>query len=222
MAKLIVLEGIDGSGKTTVAKQLKKRLGNEACFISKKSIDANTIFQKQFMTEINPILWGRKADEAIHEIDEETWLYLHILWYHMLQEYVVVPKLKEYKYVVMDGWFYKFLARHYVNNKMEYDVADYLTKRLLTPDHIFLLNASPELCYNRKTNIKTSECGIHEDKSSTEVSFLRFCKYQDKVYAAYLKIFENFKVTIINAEQEINSIVRTVMLEVKNNDTYKT
>ena len=221
MAKLIVFEGIDGSGKTTIAKHLKKMLGADACFISKKSTDASTAFQKQFMSEINPILWGRKPNEAIYEIDESTWLYLHMLWYHMLQEYVIRPNLNQYEYVIMDGWFYKFLARHYVNNKKDYNEADYLMKKLLRPDYIFLLNASPKSCYNRKGKIKASECGIHNDKILKKLSILNFCKYQEEVYSAYLEIFKNSEVSIIDAEQGIDRIIETIMLEVNNNDSNK-
>ncbi len=222
MAKIIVIEGIDGAGKTTIAKRLKKMLGDEACFISKKSIDAKTVFQKRFMSELKPILWGHKADEKIYEIDEITWLYLHMLWYHMLQEYVISPKLNQYKYVIMDGWFYKFLARHYVNNQRNCELANYLFRKLLKPDYIFLLRASPELCYIRKGNVKPSECGVHNNRILTESSVTNFCKYQEEVYEAYLQVFENADFTVIDAEQKIDSIIKTIILEVNNDDSNKT
>lgn len=215
MSKLIVIEGIDGSGKTTVAQHLRDYLGEKACFLSKKSIEANTNFQKQFMSEIKPILWERKPTEPVSEIDEESWLYLHMLWYHMLQKFVISDKLRNYEYVVMDGWYYKFLARHFVNSKMETTIAEFLVKRLLRPDRIFLLNVSPEICFNRKGQIKASECGAHEKGQRTELALNDFCEYQEKVYEAYVEILKGSKLSIIDASQAIESVLDEIIKEVR-------
>lgn len=215
MSKLIVIEGIDGSGKTTVAQLLRNRLGEKAYFLSKKSMEANIDFQKQFMSEIKPILWERKPTEPISEIDEESWLYLHILWYHMLQKFVINNKIKNYEYVIMDGWYYKFLARHFVNRKMETSTAEFLVKRLLQPDKIFLLNVSPEICFNRKGQIKASECGVHEKGKKTELAINDFCEYQEKVYAAYIRILNGSELSIIDASQTIENVLDGIIKEVR-------
>ena len=216
MSKLVVFEGIDGSGKTTLAKHLRNELGERAFFLSKKSVDADTVFKKQFMLEVKPILWERKPNEPISQIDEESWLYLHILWYHMLQNFVINNKLKEYEYVIMDGWYYKFLARHFVNNKMDSSTAMYLVNRLLQPDKIFLLNVPPEICFYRKGIIKPSECGIHEKGVETEFVIKDFCEYQNKVYAAYLEILNGLSPCIIDASQAVSSILDEIIIEVVN------
>lgn len=215
MSKLIVIEGIDGSGKTTIAKRLINRLGEKAYFLSKKSLEANTDFQKQFMSEIKPILWERKANEPISEIDEESWLYLHMLWYHMLQKFVINNKLNTYEYVIMDGWYYKFLARHFVNKKMETSTAEFLVKRLLQPDKVFLLNVSPEVCFYRKDQIKASECGAHEKGQKTELVINDFCEYQEKVYAAYVEILNGSNLSIIDASQTIENVLDEIIKEVR-------
>jgi thymidylate kinase len=215
LSKLIVFEGIDGSGKTTLAYHLRDELGENAFFLSKKSIEAGTEFQRQFMSEIKPILWERKPNEPISEIDEESWLYLHMLWYHMLQNFVIINKLEEYEYVIMDGWYYKFLARHFVNKKMETSTAKYLVNRLLQPDKIFLLNAPPEICFNRKGIIKASECGAHEKGTKTEWAINDFCEYQKKVYDAYLEILNGSSMSIIDASQAIDSILDEIIKKVR-------
>lgn len=215
MSKLIIIEGIDGSGKTTLAKHLKDCLGEKAYFLSKKSMEANTDFQKQFMSEIKPILWERKPTEPISEIDEESWLYLHMLWYHMLQKFVITNKLKNYEYVIMDGWYYKFLARHFVNKKMETSTAELLVKRLLQPDKVFLLNVSPEICFKRKDQIKASECGAHEKGQKTELAINDFCEYQEKVYAVYVEILSESNLSIIDASQAIENVLDEIIKEVR-------
>jgi thymidylate kinase len=214
MGKLIIIEGIDGSGKTTVAKALCDSLGSDVQFISKKSIDADTLFRKEFMAMVKPILWEHSGTEPLHEIDEESWLFLHMLWYHMLQEYTLVPHLARFKYVVMDGWYYKFLARHIVNQKMETSLAKKLTSRLFTGDKVFMLNVPPEICYHRKGGAKSSEYGIHKD-ANTGRTFQAFCDYQSKVHDAYMN-FENKKRFInIDANKSIQSVVDDVLRTVK-------
>lgn len=212
LSKLIVFEGIDGSGKTTLAKKLSGYYGDNAIFLSKKSIAASTDFQVKFMSEIRSILWERKPNEEISEIDEESWLYLHSLWYHMLQEFVIKFKLQQYEYVIMDGWYYKFLARHIVNNKMDTSVAEFITGRLLKPDNIFLLSILPEICLERKGYVKASECGIHKDKLN--LSKQSFIDYQTDVYNAYLKILKNDNMKIIDSSGCVEDIIHQIVMEV--------
>lgn len=213
MGKLIIIEGIDGSGKTTVAQLVASKLGSKAHFISKKSTETVTNYQKSFMSEVRPILWGRSASEPIHEIDEESWLYLHMLWYHMLQEFVLAPKLQQYDYVIMDGWYHKFLARHIVNEKMNPELGTYLSSQLIQGDKTYLLKVSPEVCFERKGGVKPSECGVHKDANITNLKD-SFCQYQNKVYEAYAKLDQDGRKFInIDAEVSIDNVVAELVKE---------
>lgn len=212
--KLIVLEGIDGSGKTTIAKLLAKSLPGDTIFIEKKCIYAQTDFQAKFMSQVKPIIWERKAQEPLDEIDEETWLYLHMCWYHMVEAYILRPKLQQHDFVVMDGWYYKFLARHIVNDKMEIEVANFLTKRLVLADYIFFLDVPPQVCYRRKMDTKPSECGIHmHGKEIKSVEGL-FVDYQSRVRSAYKKILNNRNTHILDANCAPEVLIRHMMKEI--------
>lgn len=212
MSRLIILEGIDGSGKTTLAKALCDKLStqNMALFLDKKSIEASTAFQKRFMSQIRSILWELKKTDPINEIDEETWLYLHMLWYHMLQEYVIKHQMILYDYIVMDGWYFKFLARHIANDKIAPELAYSLFSRLIQGNLVVLLNVPPEICIKRKEKIKPSECGIHRDtiKDSMKKSF---CNYQQKVFDAYRILSGKYHFTNIDASGTIEKSLEQVI-----------
>lgn len=210
MAKIIVFEGIDGCGKTTLAERISQKLGEKAVFLSKKSADAESELQKKFMIKIKSILWEHEENDNLAEIDEESWLYLHMLWYHMFQQFVIRPIQEKYDYIILDGWYYKFLARHIVNKKMDGSVAQKLIKRLITGDKIFWLKVNPEICFERKRNIKLSECGIHKEDFEM-VSAERFIKYQKEVAQVYSKMSKDNNFIEINAQNSIDDITKFIM-----------
>jgi len=210
MGELIVFEGIDGSGKTDIAQALSMHFGEISVFISKKSTEAMLPFQTKFMSEVKKVLWERLSNDAIHEIDEESWLYLHMLWYHMVQEYVLVPKLKQYRYVMMDGWYYKFFARHIVNKKMDTVFAEQLVSRLLPGDRVFMLDADPEVCYKRKKGVSLSECGAHRD-GETATTKNAFCKYQRLVFDAYLYMDKEQKFIKIDTNSTVSNAISKIL-----------
>ncbi|CUX55204.1 thymidylate kinase [Clostridium sp. C105KSO15] len=218
MSKLIIIEGIDGSGKTTIAQELSRTLKGRSIYLDKKSIDASTPFQRSFMSKIKQILWESSLEDPISEIDEEAWLYLHILWYHLVQENVLKPKIDQYDYIIMDGWYYKFLARHIVNKKIDVSLAKELSLRLVSGDMVFLLEVDPEVCYERKKSVKPSECGAHMDKDA-DCTKNSFYKYQELVHNAYLLLDVEKKLIRIKAHDTVCNLVDTIIEMVENYDT---
>lgn len=217
MSRLIVIEGIDGSGKTTLAEKLCERLDN-AVFLNKKSVDASTEFQNQFMVSIRKVLWENDKDAPINEIEEESWLYLHLLWYHMLQENVIKRYMNQYENIVMDGWYFKFLARHIVNDKMDAEYAYTLMSRLVQGDIVMLLNISPEQCYERKNGVRLSECGIHKCSSINNPRD-SFCSYQQEVYDTYKILGNRFNFIDIDATNPVEEIVQQMVETVEKYDS---
>ncbi|MDR1541387.1 MAG: hypothetical protein LBU32_26000 [Clostridiales bacterium] len=211
--KFIVLEGIDGSGKTAVASllanDLRKKRGKNACCLSKKSTDALTQFQSDFMKSVRHVLWERNSDEPIAEVDESSWMYLHLLWYHMIEMFIL-PKYASYDYAVMDGWFYKPLARNIVNRKNDVDYTQSLFKKICPGDSVFLLRAQPETCYLRKGGAKPSECGIHMN-GSVQSNAASFCHYQQNVYDAYRLLSRKFPMVEIDAEPSAAQVSNSIL-----------
>ena len=210
MTKLIIIEGIDGSGKTTLAKELSKRITN-SIFLSKKTIDANTEFQKNFMDMIKFPLWNNKSNN-IDEIDEESWMYLHMLWYHMVQEFVLKRYLKSsLDYIIMDGWYYKFLARHMVNDKMNIELVLSLFSRLFKGDTVIMLDVSPNICYQRKGHPSPSECGIHKHMQKEYDDYVSFCSYQHEVSLALKSLDKYYNFKYIDASQTIDKTIENIL-----------
>lgn len=211
MTKLIILEGIDGSGKTTIAKEICKNRAN-TLFLSKKTIEGNTEFQRKFMKLIRTPLWESKSD-SIHDIDEESWLYLHLLWYHMVEVFVLDHYMKsELDYIIMDGWFYKFLARHIVNDKMNPQVALSLFSRVISGDHIIVLDVPANVCYERIGTPSPSECGIHKHSLKVYNEFDCFCKYQNEVFEALKSLEKYYGFKYIDANKPISEVTENILM----------
>ena len=215
MGKLIVLEGIDGAGKTTIANRLALKLSEnyDAVFLDKKSIDCSSNYVRKFMENIKKSLWQSKINDPVEKIDEETWLYLHVLWYRLMQEHVIKEKLGKHDYVILDGWIYKFWARHYCNGDFDFEYSENILKRLRQADRVFLLDVSPEESYVRKKEIKRSELGAHgmiEGKDKKE----QFINYQEKMRGEYLKFADEYSFEIIQAQDSIENIINQILCKI--------
>ena len=207
--KFIVIEGIDGSGKTTIANLLCDKLNQKfkAIDVSKKSIEADSQYVKQFMKNIKKSLWESSSTDPVSQIDEESWLYLHILWYHLLQKQIIEKKLMDYNYVVTDGWFYKFWARHLTNMlNGDTDFSKGLIQRLMSGDERILLDVSPQECFRRKQNVKPSEMGIHGVVSG-KTNYEKFVSYQSNVQQKYYEIADEYNFRRIDASPPPEKIV---------------
>lgn len=216
MSRLIIIEGIDGSGKTTLANELRNTLNEKyklsALFLSKKSVDASTPFQQAFMKNIRRSIWQNAVVDPVNEIDEETWLYLHMLWYHMLESFVIKNKFYKYDYLIMDGWYYKFLARHIVNNKIDIETSEQMLSKLINGDVVFLLNAPSDICLKRKNGVKLSECGVHKNNIKDSMGD-SFCKYQDEVFDAYKSLKQKHGFIDIDSSGTIEESIKQMVKE---------
>lgn len=123
--KFIILEGIDGSGKTTIAEMLTDRLqqeGKGANFLNKKYSDYPEGFLREFTKKIGDALWTPTHGAPVTDVTDFGWYYLHATWYSVLANNALRNSLEEFEYTIMDGWYYKILARFLAKDK--YEAAD--------------------------------------------------------------------------------------------------
>lgn len=164
--KLIVFEGIDGSGKSTQAKLLSEKL--------------NTLgFNSEYTFEPTNREYGQKLRDSFSSnrltIDEE--LNLFILDRKMHIEYDISPWLECGKVVVLDRYYYSSIAyqgaRGYDIEKIKSLHADFI----IEPDLVFIFNFEIDECLKR-IEVSRGVTNLLENKSYLEKVDLIFKKFQ--------------------------------------------
>lgn len=144
LGKLIVFEGTDGAGKTTLISLLEKMLidkyGEEKVLVLKQPTDLSRktkLFQKMMYSENHDDI-NYRAVQLLTMSDRLQ---------HGFE--VIEPALKDGKIVICDRYIYTSLvnmeARNYLNEKWFYQVA----KHILKPTITFLAYVDPYLAIKR-------------------------------------------------------------------------
>ena len=172
--QLIVLEGVDGSGKTTLSRETAKRLGDIGfCYCSRKEIMRGDSFVATQMKKVASLMWTDNEGETDHQLPTHYWLYLQSLWYTMLSQFIIEPLLAHGKIVIVDGWFYKFIARLLVEN-FDSSYLYAIFSHVLEPDIVFLLDVDVEVIWNRGRPLRAYEMGSHQGyQGSAKEAFMK-------------------------------------------------
>jgi dTMP kinase len=181
---LIAIEGIDGSGKTTIARfleeELKKRGYNVVRF--KEPTDSE---------------YGRKIKQILKERivspKEELELFLKDREVDVRDN--ILPALKEGKIVIMDRYYYSTIA---YQGALGLDVEEIkkLNEKFPKPDLVIILDVSPE------TALKRIKAKRKPDRFE-DLNYLR------RVRDIFLSLRDN--VVVINAERELEDVKREVL-----------
>ena len=190
---LIVLEGIDQCGKTTVSKLLKNKL---------LSLNLKTIIQtfpdKSTLigNVINSYLQGNTKLSP-----QESHL-LYSLNRHEKKNFMEEKLYNNYN-IICDRYIFSGIA-YSLANGLDYDFSSNTEQYLIKPDLIFYFDIPISETNKRRKSLKTD---IYETSN-----------FQSKVKEAYSKI-KNKDWIIINAEQtpeEITNIILKHILNIKN------
>ncbi len=180
----IVLEGIDGSGKGTQARLLKK-------FLKKKK-------KKVWLTsEPTNSYFGRLARKHLKKKDKDN-IYLQTLFvldrHHHLNE--ILKKIKRGIFVVCDRYFLSSFAYSSLDKKT--NLFEELNKKFPLPDLCFYLDISAKKALNRIKKDSLSR-ELFENKSDLE-----------KVRKSFLYLSQKYACIKINAEQKRESVFQDI------------
>lgn len=192
IGKLITIEGIDGSGKSTVLNLLKHKFDE----------NADIIFTREPTTE-----WiGEAVYRAIKsETDPLAELFLFIADHADHLSRTVRPALEDNKIVISDRYSDSRYAYQgatldgIIDNALEW-VLGLHTGWTIVPDLSILLDVRPEVAVTRV------ESRSHQTKFE-KVTFL------EKVRANYLKLVEMYpeRFLVVEAEQSLNIVENQVL-----------
>lgn len=136
--KLIVIEGIDGSGKSTCAKNLTEKLN---------SINIKTIYT----FEPTHSHYGAKLIEGMlsEDLDAEEELLLFVKDRKEHIEYMIKPALEEGYFIILDRYFYSSVAYQGAKgidiNRIINMHKDFIVK----PDIVFIFHLPIDIALNR-------------------------------------------------------------------------
>jgi len=135
----VVLEGIDGSGKTTQAKRLVKRLTEKG-------------FNAVFFKEPSAGQWGRRLKEKARHQDGLTPEQEFELFQKDREENVelnIKPALKKKMMVVLDRYYFSTMAYQGAKGIDIKEIKDRNDKIAVPPDMVIILDVSAETGLNR-------------------------------------------------------------------------
>ncbi|WP_288520702.1 dTMP kinase [uncultured Brachyspira sp.] len=183
--KLIVIEGIDGSGKSTCAKNLAEKLN---------SINIKTIYT----FEPTHSHYGAKLRDGMlsEDLDAEEELLLFVKDRKEHIEYMIKPALEEGYFIILDRYFYSSIAYQGAKgidiNRIMNLHKDFIVK----PDIVFIFHLPIDIALNRII----SKRGI-ADRFENET----YLKKVDKIFHSFNEPFiyhidTNKDIKIINDE----------------------
>ncbi|MCQ2056509.1 MAG: dTMP kinase [archaeon] len=182
--KFIVLEGIDGSGKSLVARKLKdhlesKNIKTKITAEPTRGIIGELVAKNDYFSpDVEALLFT--ADRALHTIEIKSWM--------------------------KDG--YTVVSDRYVGSVLAYQSAaggdiEWIkminSKIVIKPDFTFLLDIDPRISFER--------ISMRNYKKNRFESF----DYQKRVREAYLKLIEEYNYIKVNASRSPEEVMETII-----------
>ena len=198
--KLFVVEGIDGSGKTTQLGLLAKWLSAERHSV--------------FVTEWNSsalVKAATKAGKKKNTLTPMTFSLLHATDFADRLLYKIIPPLKAGMIVVADRYAYTAFARDVirgVDRQWVRDLYGFAVRPDLTLYFRVPIDVSLDRLMARRIKLKFYEAGMDLGWSANPVESFRL--FQGKVLEEYDRIVDEFGLEVIDAAGSITDQQRTV------------
>ncbi|MFI5496838.1 dTMP kinase [Actinoplanes sp. NPDC051859] len=181
---LLVIEGIDGAGKSTVAALVARRLGDRG-HRGKKEVDETDTATAVRVDALRDLIWN--SPEARRDGFGAThWILLIAAWYAAL------PRLRadladDHPDVrVMDGWYYRNIVKTVIREPCDPAWVESLFVTAPQPALVVLLDLPPEVAWSRRPHFHETELGRWD--GFTGEPRASFVGYQERVRAGLLEM----------------------------------
>ena len=202
----ITFEGIDGSGKSTQAKLLIKKLGSssiQTCFIREPG-------GTKISEEIRHVLLNKRDEDMI----DRTEALLMCASRAQLTKNIIIPELESGKWVIADRYSDSTLAYQGGGRGIDLDCLIKLNEFATfgtVPDITFYIDIDAETGFQRRKNISADRI------ESAGIEF------QDKIRIKYLEIIDYFSERCVHVDGNlsIDAIFEIIWEEIKNRTSFE-
>ena len=202
----ITFEGIDGSGKSTQAKLLIKKLGSssiQTCFIREPG-------GTKISEEIRHVLLNKRDEDMI----DRTEALLMCASRAQLTKNIIIPELESGKWVIADRYSDSTLAYQGGGRGIDLDWLIKLNEFATfgtVPDITFYIDIDAETGFQRRKNISADRI------ESAGIDF------QDKIRNKYLEIINYFSERCVHVDGNltIDAISEIIWEEIKNRTSFE-
>ena len=202
----ITFEGIDGSGKSTQAKLLIKKLGSssiQTCFIREPG-------GTKISEEIRHVLLNKRDEDMI----DRTEALLMCASRAQLTKNIIIPELESGKWVIADRYSDSTLAYQGGGRGIDLDWLIKLNEFATfgtVPDITFYIDIDAETGFQRRKNISADRI------ESAGIEF------QDKIRIKYLEIIDYFSERCVHVDGNlsIDAISEIIWEEIKNRTSFE-
>jgi thymidylate kinase len=164
----VTLEGIDGAGKSTMASSASTKLrmlGYSTEMIDHRKPISFEGYAEKHLAGLSRLLWPEHASEPQFLLDDEYFLHLTCAWIKLLEQHCVRPALRSSDVCIVDGWYFKSLARSQLRPHITFKFASACFSPILKPDLVIHLKVTPEIAAARKQQFTNAEAGINDGQS---------------------------------------------------------
>jgi thymidylate kinase len=180
---IVALEGIDGAGKTVVGELLMRRLvakGVRTEHFDKHRFEFGAGWVNDRMRQLRAIIWPAEREPDQDRLGTHFYLFLLAAWFCGLRQVITPDRSKTYDVVIMDGSYYRVIAKAHRRYDLPIPWLLSLFSNALEPDCIVLLDLDPTLAWTRRAAFKATELGRWDGVLANDPR-QAFCQYQSDI-----------------------------------------
>lgn len=202
MGKFIVIEGIDASGKTTVARLVCEQLkagGHSCAYASKREPTVDDPEIGRYLQLLGSIIWAKDGTKTPWPfLSANQWVQQLMLWYSVLSTVYIRPLLRTHDYVVTDGWFYKLFARFLLDPEVDKEALAAFFPSVDIASPVFLLSVDPGTCWKRRGgHFAPTEMASY--RAEITDPYAEFVRFQGQVFGNLADMAKRYGWNILEA-----------------------
>jgi thymidylate kinase len=179
---LIAIEGIDGAGKTHIARKLARHLndrGYNGRYLNKSDIKFGDDFADGRLRLLKETIWPEHGEPKQDLLGTHFYLFLLASWFSAMGQVLRRDPLSGERITVMDGSHHRVVAKAHCRARIELTQLFGYFAQAPEPDLVVLLEIDPQVSWYRRTVFKETEIGRWDGYGGDARE--AYCAYQSTI-----------------------------------------